>query len=118
MYISYVNHQGRILKLRSLYIIRQSSRNKFKVAVCIYHMSIIKEEDLKLRYVEIIRQSSRKKIQSCVVYISYVNLQGISLYVNHQGRSLKLRCVYIIRQSSRKKFKVAVSIYHTSIIKE
>ena len=94
--MSYVNHQegsdqvavciyhlsiieGEVIKLRCVYVMRQSSRRKlsscgvyisfvnhrrgsYKVALCICHASIIKKEGIKLRCVYIICQSSKGKL--------------------------------------------------------
>ena len=91
MCISCVNHKG----------------GSNKVAVCIYHVSIIKEEVKKLPSVYIMRQSTRKKLKSCGVYISCVNHKGgsykVVVCVYHASiikeEVIKLRCVYIMRQS-------------------
>ena len=131
MYILCVNHQGgsyqvseciyhvsvikkEVIKLRCVYVIRQSSRRKlsscgvhisfvnhrrgsYKVAVCIhvYHTSIIKEEVIKLRYLSCINRQGRSHIVAVCIYHASSIKEELK----------KLRCEYIIGQSSRRKLK-------------
>ena len=79
--------EGEVIKLRCVYVMRQSSRRKlsscgvyisfvnhrrgsYKVAVCIhvYHRSIIREEVLKLRYLSCINRQGRSHIVAVCIY--------------------------------------------------